>query len=67
MIEYPTKFRGSESSDMLIMGSNNDIIKSTKRMLTSKDLSVVNVMLVMEIIRIPNEIILSLLGNLDPS
>ena len=65
MIEYPTKFRGSESSDMLIMGSNNDIIKSTKRMLTSKDLSVVNVMLVMEIIRIPNEIILSLLGNLD--
>ena len=49
--------------DMLIIGSNNDIIKATKRMLTSefnmKDLGVANVILGMKISRKSNGLILS--------
>ena len=49
--------------DMLIIGSNNDIIKATKRMLTSefdmKDLGVVDVILVMKISRKFDGLVLS--------
>ena len=49
--------------DMLIIGSNNDIIKATKRMLTNefnmKDLGVANVILGMKISRKPDGFVLS--------
>ena len=49
--------------DMLIIGSNNDIIKATKRMLTNefnmKDLGVANVILGMKISRKPDRFVLS--------
>ena len=49
--------------DMLIIGSNNDIIKATKRMLTSefdmKDLGVVDVILGMKISRKSDGLVLS--------
>lgn len=48
---------------MLIIGSNNDIIKATKRMLTSKfenkDLSVVDVILEIKITRAFDGLVLS--------
>ena len=49
--------------DMLIIGSNNDIIKATKRMLTSefdmKDLGVADVILGMKISRKSDGLVLS--------
>lgn len=49
--------------DILIIGSNNDNIKATKRMLTSqfdiKDLSVVDVILWIKITRTSDELVLS--------
>ena len=49
--------------DMLIIDSNNDIIKATKRMLTSKfdmkDLGVVDVILGIKISRKSNGLVLS--------